>query len=104
MPQSNCCGARSCVTALIVSHHDVQTGVREISLADDRFLAYVPIRMADTVCVQENLPPGAAAVLINRKHTYTDLYLPINAQQKRMFDAIDGTRTVGEIVRGSVSS
>jgi hypothetical protein len=42
--------------------------------------------------------------LINRKHTYTDLYLPINAQQKRMFNAIDGTRTVGEIVHGSVSN
>ncbi len=88
--------------SVIVSHHDA-AGVREINLADDRCLAYVPIRTADTVCVQENLPPGAAAVLINRKHTYTDLYLPINAQQKRMFNAIDGTRTVGEIVRGSVS-
>jgi len=87
----------------IVSHHDA-AGAREISLADDRCLAYVPIRVADTVCVQENLPPGAAAVLINRKHTYTDLYLPINAQQKRMFNAIDGTRTVGEIVHGSVSN
>ena len=54
--------------------------------------------MPDTICVQERLPPGAAAVLINRSHTYTDIYLPIDAQQKKMFDAIDGERTIGEIV------
>ena len=55
------------------------------------------MRMADTICVQEKLPPGAAAVLINRSHTYTDIYLPINAQQKKLFDAIDGKRSIGEI-------
>lgn len=54
--------------------------------------------MPDTICVQEKLPPGAAAVLINRSHTYTDIYLPIDAQEKQLFDAIDGKRTVGEIV------
>jgi len=37
-------------------------------------------------------------VLINRTHTYTDIYLPIDAQEKNMFDAIDGERTIGEIV------
>ena len=68
-----------------------------VSFAGDAWLGYVPIRMPDTICVQERLPPGAAAVLINRTHTYTDIYLPIDAQQKRMFDAIDGERTIGEI-------
>jgi hypothetical protein len=47
--------------------------------------------------VEEGLPAGAAAVLINRWHTYTDLYLPIDAQQKSLFDAIDGQRTIAEI-------
>ena len=47
--------------------------------------------------VQEQLPPGAAAVLINRNHTYTDIYLPIDAQQKALVDAIDGKRTIAEI-------
>ena len=49
--------------------------------------------------VQERLPPGVAAVLINRSHTYTDIYLPIDAREKRLFDAIDGKRTIGEIAR-----
>ena len=39
------------------------------------------------------------AVLINRAHTYTDIFLPINAAQERLFGAIDGRRTIGEIAR-----
>jgi SAM-dependent methyltransferase len=89
--------------SLIVSHgHAADT--RKVSFAGNAFLGYVPIRMPDTICVQERLPPGAAGVLINRKHSYTDLYLPINAQEQRMFNAIDGERTVGEIVPEPESS
>jgi SAM-dependent methyltransferase len=69
-----------------------------ICFDNDAWLDYVPIRLPDTICVQQRLPPGAAAVLINQTHTYTDLYLPIDAQQKQLFDAIDGERTIGELV------
>jgi hypothetical protein len=44
------------------------------------------------------LPPGAAAVLINRDHTYTDLYLPIE-RRARLLAAVDGERTIREICR-----
>ena len=54
-----------------------------VSFSDDRWLDYVPIRMADTVCVLDRLPAGAAAVLINRGHTFRDLFLPITALQKQ---------------------
>jgi hypothetical protein len=47
--------------------------------------------------VPVELPPGAAAVLINRSPTYTDLYLRITLQQKKLFEAIDGRRSIGEI-------
>ncbi len=73
-------------------------GPQRVSFDGDAWLGYVPIRVADTVSVQERLPPGAATVLINRTHTYTDIYLPLDLQQKKMFDAVDGTRTVGKIV------
>ena len=53
--------------------------------------------MPDTLSIQERLPPGAAAVLINRAHTDTDIYLPIDAREKLLVDAIDGERTIGEI-------
>ena len=65
----------------------------------DRWRRYVPLRLPWTVCVRERVPPGAVAVLINRAHTYTDLILPINAAQERLYGAIDGTRTLGEISR-----
>ena len=57
--------------------------------------------MPDTICVLDRLPPGAAAVLINRAHTFRDLFLPITALQKRFFDAIDGRLSIGKIVQAT---
>jgi SAM-dependent methyltransferase len=65
----------------------------------DAWLGYAPIRLPDTLAVRDRLPPGAAAVLINRNHTYTDLYLPIDARQERLLADIDGERTIAEICR-----
>ena len=58
-------------------------------------MSYVPIRMSETICVQDRLP---AAVLINQNHTYTDLLMTIDATEKLMFDAIDGTRSIRDIL------
>ncbi len=68
-----------------------------VDFAGDAWLGYRPIRLPDTLVVRERLPPGAAAVLINRNHTYTDLYLPIDARQERLLAAVDGARTIAEI-------
>jgi hypothetical protein len=38
-------------------------------------------------------------VLINRAHTYPDLALPIDAAQDRVFAAIDGKRSIDQILR-----
>jgi SAM-dependent methyltransferase len=85
--------------SVIVSQEDSKVALRRVDFSGDAWLRYVPIRLPDTLCVQERLPPAAAAVLINRAHTDTDLFLPIDEQQKRLFDAIDGERTIGQIVR-----
>jgi SAM-dependent methyltransferase len=63
----------------------------------ETWLGYTPVRLPDTMVVRERLPHGATAVLINRNHTYTDLYLPIDARQERMLGGIDGKRTIAEI-------
>ena len=68
-----------------------------INFQGEGWLEYVPIRVPDTVVVEERLPATAAAVLINRNHTYTDIYLPIDAAQKRVFDTIDGQKSIGEL-------
>jgi hypothetical protein len=68
-----------------------------IDCSGTQWRAYVPLRLPDTLIVKERLPPGAAAVLINRRHTYTDLYLPVSANELELIEAIDGVRTIGEI-------
>ncbi len=70
----------------------------KVRFDDDHYLRYVPIRRAWTVCVEERLPPGAAGALLNQTHLFPDLFLLIDAQEKRMFEAIDGRRTISEIV------
>jgi SAM-dependent methyltransferase len=79
-------------------------GSQQVSFIGDAWLDYVPVRMPDTICVEDRLPPGASAVLINRSHTYTDLFLPIGSTEKLMFDAIDGTHSVTDIVESTLSS
>ena len=38
-------------------------------------------------------------MLINQSHTYKDLFLPIDQTEQRLFDGIDGSCSIGEIVR-----
>jgi len=82
----------------ILYRDDSPGSLQPVRFAGEAWLHYVPIRMSGTICVQERLPPGAAAVLINQNHTYTDLYLPIDAMEKRWLDAIDGNRRIGDLV------
>jgi SAM-dependent methyltransferase len=83
--------------SVVVYADDGERGPRQPSFAGDAWQGYVPIRMPNTVCVEENLPRGTAAVLINRNHSHRDIYLPIDARQKAWFDAIDGRRTIADI-------
>jgi len=82
----------------VVHRSDNPGGPQPISFAGEAWLGYVPIRMPDTACVQERLPPGTAAVLINRNHTCRDIFMPIDSAEKRWLDAIDGDSSIGEIV------
>lgn len=84
--------------SLIVHRDDSPLGGLAHRFDDDGWLGYVPIRLPETIRVEERLPPGAVAVLINRAHVDTDLFLPIDEEQGRWFDAIDGRKTVGAIL------
>ena len=79
----------------IVYRDDSPSPFRPISFPGGGWLSYVPVRMPETICVQDRLP---AAVLINQNHTYTDLLMTIDATEKRIFDAIDGRRSINEIL------
>ena len=62
---------------------------------------WVPLRVPWTLCIRDRAPPGFAAVLINRAHAYPDLAFPIDAAQERVFAAIDGNRSMDEILRSA---
>ncbi len=83
--------------SMVVYRNDSAACQQLVDFTGDAFLGYVPIRMPDAICVQERLPAGAAAVLINQTHTYKDLFMPIDSAEKCLFDAIDGTSAIGEI-------
>lgn len=70
-----------------------------IHFIGERWRNYIPIRLPWTVCVRDRVPPGSVALLINPAHKHPDLALPVNAAQYRLFNEIDGKRTLGEIVR-----
>jgi SAM-dependent methyltransferase len=83
--------------SVVVCRDDDPSDAHALSFTGDAWPRYVPIRAPDTISVEERLPSGAAAVLINRSHSHTDIYLPIDAREKRLYDAVDGVRTIGEL-------
>ena len=88
----------------IVYRNDTARNSQPISFTGDNWLRYVPIRMSETIIVQDRLPPGAAAVLINQNHTFTDLFLPISSVEKCLLDDIDGSRTIADILEMALPS
>ena len=91
----------------LVAYRDDCTTNLQLFNAD--WLNYIPIRLPDTMCIQDQsvqgrLPAGKVAVLLNRTHTYRDILLLISAAEKRIFEAIDGRRSVSEILEQSTSS
>jgi SAM-dependent methyltransferase len=67
----------------------------------DAWRGYVPLRLPWTVYIRDRTPPGSVGILINRAHTYPDLALPIDALQEPVFAAIDGNRSIDEILRNA---
>lgn len=82
----------------LVAHRNDMNGGAKVSFGDESYLQYVPFRLPWTKCVEEPIPAGAAGVLVNQTHVFRDLFLTLDKEQKQMFNAIDGRRSVGEIV------
>jgi SAM-dependent methyltransferase len=61
----------------------------------------VPVPVPTAIAVEERLPPGAAAALINRAHSDTDLVLFVDQPRYEIFRAIDGRRTIAELGAGA---
>jgi SAM-dependent methyltransferase len=85
--------------SFIAYRDDWSDGTRSITFVGDSWRGYIPIRLPWTICVRERLPPGSVAVLINQSHTFNDLILSVDAFEDRLFGAIDGNRTLADIVQ-----
>jgi SAM-dependent methyltransferase len=82
-------------TAIAFDADDVASGV--LDFTDSAAQWWVPVPAPTAITVEERLPAGAAAALINRAHTGTDLVLFVDRRELRMFRRIDGRRTVSEL-------
>jgi len=83
-----------------IAYRDDRAGPSQpITFDGDAWRGWVPLRLPWTLCIRDRVPLGSVAVLINRAHTYPDLALPIDAAQGRVFAAIDGDRSVDQILR-----
>jgi SAM-dependent methyltransferase len=78
----------------VVHRQDVDGAT--VSLDEEHALRYVPLRLPWTLVVQDGIPAGATA-LLNRSHSHRDLVLMLDAHEKRLFDRIDGSRSIVEI-------
>src|SRR5258705_6498991 len=83
---------------LIAYRDDRVEESQPINFTGEHWREYVPIPVPWTVCVRERLPPGKVAVLINRSHQFTDLILTVEKNEDRLIGAIDGRRSLGEIL------
>jgi SAM-dependent methyltransferase len=85
-----------------IAYRDDRLGDSQpITFEGDAWRGYVPLRLPWTLCIRDRVPPGSVAVLINRAHTYPDLALPIDSAQEQVFAAIEGNRSIGEILRAA---
>jgi len=83
-----------------IAYRDDRLGESQpITFEGDAWRGYIPLRLPWTLCIRDRVPPGSVAVLINQAHTYPDLAFPIDAAQERVFTAIDGNRSIDEILR-----
>jgi hypothetical protein len=83
---------------------DRQDKSQPITFEGDAWRNYVPLRLPWTLCIRDRAPTGFVAVLINRAHTYSDLAFPIDAAQEQIFAAIDGNRSIDEILRDAAGT
>lgn len=84
----------------VIAYRDDYPGDNQpIAFLGDRWRQYIPIALPSTMCVRERLPPGRVAALINRAHPFADLVLFVDSFEDQLLGAMDGKRTLGEIVK-----
>ncbi|WP_040493039.1 class I SAM-dependent methyltransferase [Ilumatobacter nonamiensis] len=87
-------------TVIAFADDDPPTDTLDFSGADAD--AWVPIVVPTAIAVEERLPPGAAAALLNRAHAFTDLVMFADRAELDLFRSIDGTRPIRDLGPGAL--
>jgi SAM-dependent methyltransferase len=88
--------------SFIAYRNDREQEAQPIAFAGEAWRGFIPVRLPWTLTIKDRAPAGVSAVLINPSHMYPDLALFIDAAQERLLEAIDGERSVGEILQSAV--
>jgi SAM-dependent methyltransferase len=90
--------------SFVAYRDDREREPQPIAFDGDAWRNFVPVRIPWTLTVKDRAPRGVSAVLINPKHTYPDLAFFVDAAEERVFTAIDGDRSCGEILQSAAMS
>jgi SAM-dependent methyltransferase len=87
--------------SFVAYRDDYEREAQPTTFEGDGWRSFVPVRLPWTLTIKDRAPPGVAAALINPSHAYPDLALFIDAAQERLVTAIDGERSLGEILQSA---
>jgi len=87
--------------SFVANRDDRAREAQPIAFEGDAWRAFVPVRLPWTLTVKDRAPRGVAAVLINPTHMYPDLALFIDDAEERLLKAIDGERSLAEILQNA---
>ena len=81
----------------LVAHRDDGASDSRLDFSDPEALGFVPVPLPTVIALDERLPDDAAAALLNRAHSSTDLVMFVDRAERALFDRIDGHRTIGDL-------
>lgn len=81
----------------IAVRDDEPADSHSIDFAGDDWRRFVPMLEPTALIVEEKLPPGAAAAVLNTAHDDTDLVLFVDERERAVLEAIDGHRSAAEL-------
>jgi SAM-dependent methyltransferase len=89
--------------SFVAYRDEYEREAQPITFEGEAWRNFVPVRLPWTLTIKDRAPAGVAAALINPSHAYPDLALLIDAAEERLVAAIDGQRSLGEILQSAGS-
>ncbi len=83
---------------VVVCRDDRPPASWQISFDGSDWPRYVPVRNPGLSISEQNLPTKAVARLYWASHAFPEINALVNSQQARLFNAVDGCRTISEVV------